>query len=41
MRRWADDNGEFIALDDYYDAITFREPSRPGVLDLSHRPVAR
>ena len=51
MRQWAEDNGEFIALDDYYDAITFREPSRPGhelapprnpgVLDLSQRPVAR
>lgn len=51
MRRWAEDNGTFIALDDYYDAITFREPSRlghefapprnPGVLDLSSRPAAR
>ena len=51
MRGWAGDHGKFIALDDYYDAITFREPSRPGhefapsrnpaVLDLSHRAQAR
>ena len=30
MREWAKENGVFVALDDYYDAITFREPSRPG-----------
>ena len=51
MRGWAGDHGKFIALDDDYDAITFREPSRPGhefapsrnpaVLDLSHREQAR
>ncbi len=49
MREWAEANGVFIALDDYYDAITFREPSRPGYsfalprkaeeLDLSGRPM--
>ncbi len=48
MREWAETNGVFIPLDDYYDAITFREPSRPGyefapqrdqaTLDLSQRP---
>ena len=47
MRRWAEENSVFIALDDFYDAITFREPSRPGFelapgrdsapLDLSRR----
>ena len=26
----AQTHGVFIPLDDYYDAITFREPSRPG-----------
>lgn len=30
MRRWAEENGLFIALDDYYEALTFMEPSRPG-----------
>ena len=50
MRKWAQDNGLFIALDDFYEAITFLEPSRPGTelasardsapLDLSRRPVA-
>jgi len=51
MREWVERNGIFIALDDHYEAITFREPSRPGhelaparpqaALDLSHRPMAR
>ena len=50
MREWAETNGSFIALDDYYEAITFRAPSNPGhelalprnsvALDLSRRPVA-
>ena len=50
MRLWAEENGVFVPLDDYYDAITFREPSRPGHelalarraadLDLSGRPTA-
>ncbi len=48
MRRWAEENGVFVALDEFYEAITFLEPSRPGfefasgrdsaVLDLSYRP---
>ena len=50
MRRWAETNGLFVALDDFYDAITFLTPSRPGFelaqarnaadLDLSRRPVS-
>ena len=50
MRRWAEENGVFVALDDFYETITFMEPSRPGFelaqgrgpldLDLSRRPVA-
>ena len=50
MRRWAEHNGVFIALDDFYEAITFLEPSRPGFplelgrssakLDLSKRQTA-
>ena len=50
MRRWAEENGAFVALDDFYDSITFMEPSRPGFeiafardpaeLDLSRRPTA-
>lgn len=49
MRRWAETNGIFVPLDDFYDAITFLEPSRPGFelaqprdaapLDLSIRPM--
>ncbi len=30
MREWAEANGVFVPLDDHYDAVTFREPSRPG-----------
>ena len=30
MRQWAEENGQFVALDDFYEAITFMEPSRPG-----------
>ena len=51
MREWAETRGLFIPLDDYYDAITFREPSRPGyefapsrdqvALDLTRRPMVR
>ena len=49
MRRWAEANGIFVSLDDFYEAITFMEPSRPGFelapardaadLDLSRRRV--
>ncbi len=48
MRRWAEENGVFVALDDFYESITFLEPSSPGhefaparaslPLDLSRRP---
>ncbi len=48
MLQWAKENGVFIALDDFYQSITFLEPSRPGFefaearspapLDLSRRP---
>ena len=51
MRKWAEENGLFIALDDFYKVITFMEPSQPGhelalsrasaELDLSLRPVHR
>ena len=49
MLRWAEENGLFVALDDFYESITFMEPSRPGFefsrgreavgLDLSRRPT--
>ncbi len=49
MRRWAEENGVFVALDDFYEAITFLEPSKPGYalamsrgqgpLNLSQRPM--
>ena len=50
MRQWAQENGAFVALDDFYGSVTFLEPSRPGQrlaesrdsvpLDLSQRPLA-
>ena len=51
MREWAEKNGVFVALDDYYEAVTFLELSgRPGFppgalrpsggLDWSNRPTA-
>lgn len=50
MRRWAEENGVFIALDEFYEAVTYMEPSRPGFalatgrgsspLDLSKRATA-
>ena len=30
MREWAEENGKFIALDDFYDSVTFLEPAAPG-----------
>ena len=50
MREWAESHGVFVPLDDFYEAITFLEPSRPGhefapardsqPLDLSRRQRA-
>lgn len=49
MRLWAEEHGVFVPLDDFYDALTFLEPSRPGFelalprlvapLDLRRRPM--
>jgi len=49
MREWAEQNGKFIALDDFYDSITFLGSPLPGQpianprevkpLDLARRPV--
>ena len=30
MREWAEQYGVFIALDDFYDSVTFLEPPAPG-----------
>ena len=50
MRKWAEENGVFVPLDDFYQAITFMIPSRPGFelaaprdaaeLDLGRREVS-
>ena len=50
MREWVEQNGVFVPLDDFYDSITFLEPSTPGhrlaesrdsvTLDLSARATA-
>lgn len=49
MREWAEGNGKFIALDDYYDSVTFLESPSPGQpvadpryaipVDLTKRPM--
>ena len=49
MREWVQENGLFIALDDFYESITFLEPALPGTpvdppriaeeLDLKKRPL--
>ena len=48
MREWAERSGTFVALDDFYDNITFLGPAMPGdpiaeprhvlTIDLSRRP---
>ena len=48
MREWAEENGKFIALDDFYHSVTFLDRPEPGEplanrrytapLDLSQRP---
>ena len=50
MKTWAEENGVFIALDDYYESVTLLEPSSADYptadprlsveLDLSRRPTA-
>ena len=40
MRLWAEENGIFIALDTFYDAVTYMEPSRPGFELAGARPSA-
>ncbi len=50
MRQWVEEHGIFVPLDDYYEAVTFLQPSSadyPGAdaryeaeLDLSERPMA-
>ena len=30
LREWAEENGKFIALDDFYDSVTFLERPDPG-----------
>ncbi len=41
MRRWAEENGVFVPLDNFYQAITFMEPSRPGFLLALGRDAAQ
>ena len=48
MREWAEQNGKFVALDDFYGSVTFLEPPTPGQpaaepryavpIDLGKRP---
>ncbi len=38
MRRWAEENGVFVPLDEFYESVTYTEPSRPGFAFASGRP---
>ena len=40
MRRWAEENGVFVALDDFYESVTFLNPSSPGFELTPSRPAA-
>jgi hypothetical protein len=41
LRKWATENGCFIALEDYYDSVTFLDGGRRSrSVDLSNRPKA-
>ena len=50
MQQWAIEHGVFVALDDFYESVTFLEPSQPGhelahgresaPLDLNRRNIA-
>ncbi|GAB3440683.1 NYN domain-containing protein [Insolitispirillum peregrinum] len=40
MRRWVEENGLFVPLDDFYSSVTFLEHIRSAKpLDLSKRPI--
>ena len=41
MRGWAESNGLFVPLDDFYESITFVEESEPGYTFVAHRPGAQ
>lgn len=42
LKRWAEQAGLFIPLDNYYDSITFLEQIRsPKSLNLTHRPLSK
>ena len=44
MREWAEEKGVFIALDDFYESVTFLEAAAPGqpIVAARHvRPLAR
>jgi hypothetical protein len=42
LRQFADEHGVFVALDDYYEAITFLAAGRRAApLSLKHRGLAR
>ena len=30
MKEWVEQNGKFVALDDFYESVTFLEPALPG-----------
>lgn len=40
MRQWAQSNGLFVALDDFYDSLTFVEESEPGYEYVAYRSSA-
>ena len=40
MREWAEANGTFVTLDDFYDSVTFLEAPAPGQPEAEPRPAA-
>lgn len=40
MREWAEQNGKFVALDDFYRSVTFLEPAAPGRPVMKPRDIA-
>lgn len=42
LRDWTNQHGAFVALDDYYDQVTFLEGGRfSNALNIASRPIAR
>ncbi len=41
MRRWVEENGAFVALDDFFDSVAFLEPSRSASSNITRSCAPR